>query len=128
MSPMNTRNLLGKVLTSAGIIALTGVVGLQLLGSATAETVPAKATTATPSAMPVAQSATTALGGTPADRKKMLLQYCSGCHNDKRMTAGMSVLPLDAANLGFRRDLTDLYNVPDPGFTEPLGMGSYGAS
>ncbi len=99
MSPMNTRNLLAKVLTSAGIIALTGVVGLQLLGSATAETVPAKATTATPSAMPVSQSATTALGGTPADRKKMLLQYCSGCHNDKRMTAGMSVLPLDAANL-----------------------------
>jgi len=36
--------------------------------------------------------------------------------------------PLDAANLGFRRDLTDLYNVPDPGFNEPLGMGSYGAS
>jgi hypothetical protein len=36
--------------------------------------------------------------------------------------------PLDPANLGFRRDLTDLYNVPDPGFTEPLGMGSYGAS
>jgi hypothetical protein len=27
---------------------------------------------------------------------------------------------------GFRRDLKELYNVPDPGFNEPLGMGSYG--
>jgi hypothetical protein len=30
----------------------------------------------------------------------MLLQYCSGCHNDKLKTAGMSVEQLDAAHLG----------------------------
>ena len=33
------------------------------------------------------------------DRKKMLVQYCAGCHNDKMKTANMSVLPLDAAKL-----------------------------
>ena len=98
MSPTNTRNLLTKVLTSAAIVALTGVIGAQLLGSATAETVPAKATIPAAAVTPVSQSAT--LGDTPADRKKMLLQYCSGCHNDKMKTAGMSVLPLDAADLG----------------------------
>jgi len=41
-----------------------------------------------PSAMPA-----------PADRKQMLTQYCTACHNDKLKTAGMSVAPLDAANL-----------------------------
>ncbi|HVV28740.1 MAG TPA: DUF1592 domain-containing protein [Rhizomicrobium sp.] len=43
-----------------------------------------------------------ATGGsvTTADRKQMLLRYCSGCHNDKLKTAGMSVQPLDADNLG----------------------------
>lgn len=97
MSPTNTRSLLAKALTSAAIVALTGVIGAQLLGSATAETVPAKATIPAAAATPVSQTAT--LGDTPADRKKMLLQYCSGCHNDKMKTAGMSVLPLDAANL-----------------------------
>ena len=76
MSPTNTRNLLTKVLTSAAIVALTGVIGAQLLGSATAETVPAKATIPAAAVTPVSQSAT--LGDTPADRKKMLLQYCSG--------------------------------------------------
>ncbi|HWM61171.1 MAG TPA: DUF1592 domain-containing protein, partial [Rhizomicrobium sp.] len=36
---------------------------------------------------------------TPADHKKMLMQYCTACHNDKLKTAGMSVVPLDANNL-----------------------------
>ncbi|MEY4965516.1 MAG: hypothetical protein RL274_1099 [Pseudomonadota bacterium] len=94
MSPMNKRSVSGKILASAGIIALTGVIGLQLLGTATAETVPAAATKPTTSALPVSQTA-----APTADRKQMLVQYCSGCHNDKMKTAGMSVLPLKADDL-----------------------------
>lgn len=94
MLPMNKRSVSGKILASAGIIALTGVIGLQLLGTATAETVPAAATKPTTSALPVSQTA-----ATTADRKQMLVQYCSGCHNDKMKTAGMSVLPLKADDL-----------------------------
>ena len=94
MSPMTKRSVSGRILASAGIVALTGVIGLQLLGTATAETVPAAATTPTASALSVSQTA-----ATPADRKQMLVQYCSGCHNDKMKTAGMSVLPLKADDL-----------------------------
>ena len=36
---------------------------------------------------------------TPDDHKKMLMQYCTACHNDKLKTAGMTVVPLDANNL-----------------------------
>jgi mono/diheme cytochrome c family protein len=36
---------------------------------------------------------------TPDDHKKMLMQYCTACHNDRLKTAGMSVVPLDANNL-----------------------------
>ena len=96
MSPTNTRSLLTKALTSVAIIALTAVIGVQLLGSATAQNVP-PATKPLPSAQPV--SAPMGANATTDDRKKMLVQYCSGCHNDKMKTANMSVLPLDAANL-----------------------------
>ena len=96
MSPTNTRSFLTKILSSVAIVALTGVIGAQLLGSATAQNVPA-ATKPAPSALPV--NAPMGANATPDDRKKMLVQYCSGCHNDKMKTANMSVLPLDAANL-----------------------------
>jgi mono/diheme cytochrome c family protein len=96
MSPTNTRSLLTKALTSVAIIALTAVIGVQLLGSATAQNVP-PATKPLPSAQRV--SAPMGANATTDDRKKMLVQYCSGCHNDKMKTANMSVLPLDAANL-----------------------------
>jgi len=33
---------------------------------------------------------------------------------------------LDPKDLGFRRDLHQVYNVPDPSMTVPLGTGSYG--
>jgi len=98
--PMNKRNVLERILASAGVIALTGFVGVQLLGSATAQSVPV-ATTPTTSGLPVSQTAAPAMGAaaTPTDRKQMLVQYCSGCHNDKTKTAGMSVLPLKADDL-----------------------------
>ena len=98
--PMNKRSVLERILASAGVVALTGFVGVQLLGSATAQSVPA-ATSPTTSALPVSQVAAPPMGAaaTPADRKQMLVQYCSGCHNDKTKTAGMSVLPLKADDL-----------------------------
>ena len=95
-------SLLSKILASAGVVAVTGVVGLQLLSTATAETIPAATKPVTPAATVQAANATVPMGdaATPADRKKMLMQYCTGCHNDKLKTAGMTVVPLDAANLG----------------------------
>jgi mono/diheme cytochrome c family protein len=75
-----------------GALALASVAGMALLGSATAETVASNAPVAAPSSV----AASTA---TPADHKKMLMQYCTACHNDKLKTAGMSVVPLDANNL-----------------------------
>src|SRR3954469_4480392 len=70
-----------------GAAAVAGLIGVW--SAAWAETTPA------------AQVATTAATSsvTPDDHKKMLMQYCTGCHNDKLKTAGMSVVPLDANNL-----------------------------
>ena len=66
--------------------------GTALLSNAVAETVASNAPVTAPA--PVATST-----ATPADHKKMLMQYCTACHNDKLKTAGMSVVPLDANNL-----------------------------
>jgi mono/diheme cytochrome c family protein len=76
---------------AAGVAAAVTLAGFALLGNATAETV-----------APVTSSASPATGSavTAADRKHLLQQYCSGCHNDKRMVAGWSVTPLDSANMG----------------------------
>ena len=71
---------------ASSAMASLGFFGLALLGAAAAQT---------PAAKPIAASA-----ATTADRKQMLLQYCSGCHSDKLKTAGMSVEQLDAAHLG----------------------------
>src|ERR1700710_1741365 len=67
--------------------------GVALLGNAFAETVASNAPVV------AATSPVTASTATPADHKKMLMQYCTACHNDKLKTAGMSVVPLDANNL-----------------------------
>src|SRR3954471_11367777 len=67
--------------------------GTALLSNAAAETVASNAPVA---AAPSSAAASTA---TPADHKKMLMQYCTACHNDRAKTAGMSVVPLDANNL-----------------------------
>jgi mono/diheme cytochrome c family protein len=67
--------------------------GTALLSNAVAETVASNAPVA------AATSPVTTSTATPADHKKMLMQYCTACHNDKLKTAGMSVVPLDANNL-----------------------------
>ena len=83
--------LAGKLAAAAGFFALTTAAGLALLGQATADTV---------SATPAVHTAATLSSVMPADRQRMLTQFCSGCHNDKSKTAGMSVMPLQADNIG----------------------------
>jgi mono/diheme cytochrome c family protein len=80
-----------------GVFALTGLVRFDLLGSAAAQ--PAAATSPAPLASNTPATNTVSATVTPADRKQMMMQYCTGCHNDKLKTAGMSVVPLDANNL-----------------------------
>jgi len=75
------------------VMALVGAAGVALLSNAVAETVASNAPVAG------ATSSVTAPTATPADHKKMLMQYCTACHNDRLKTAGMSVVPLDANNL-----------------------------
>ena len=88
-----------QVAFAAGVFAVAGLASFQLFGSAAAEPAPAALnqvalnTPANVSATDLSQAPT------PADRKKMLMQYCTACHNDKLKTAGMSVVPLDAGNL-----------------------------
>jgi mono/diheme cytochrome c family protein len=72
-------------------MALAGLAGW--LSTASADTAPVKLAAAPSAVAPVTQSAT------PDDHKKMLMQYCTACHNDRLKTAGMSVVPLDANNL-----------------------------
>src|SRR6201996_301057 len=82
-----------------GAAAVAGL--MAFLGSASADTTPATPASAqlasnatpTPASQPVPQMVT------PDDYKKMLMQYCTACHNDKLKTAGMAVVPLDANNL-----------------------------
>jgi mono/diheme cytochrome c family protein len=66
--------LIRTLLASAGLVA-TAAVLFELPGHADAQT-PA-----------------------PVDHKGVLTQYCQGCHNDRAKTGGMTVQPLDAANL-----------------------------
>ena len=79
-----------KLAAAAGLVALIAATGFALLGQATADTV---------SATPVVHTAATVSAATPEDRKRMLIQFCGGCHNDKSKTAGMSVMPLQADNI-----------------------------
>jgi hypothetical protein len=79
----------------AGVFALAGfAVLLGHLGSAAAE--PAQVAANLPATAPVT---TDASQPTTSERKHMLMQYCTACHNDKTKTANMSVVPLDADNL-----------------------------
>ena len=83
-----------QVAFAAGAFALASVASFAAFNSAAAQ--PAQVAVNSP-----ASAATSAAGPalTPADHKKMLMQYCTACHNDKAKTAGMSVVPLDADNL-----------------------------
>lgn len=91
MLPTVTRTgLARKLAAAASLVALTAATGFGLLGQAAADPVwvtPAVHTTATLSS------------ASPDDRKRMLTQFCGGCHNDKAKTAGMSVMPLKADNI-----------------------------
>ncbi len=81
---------------AVAVVAAAGLAGFALLGNATADTlVPVTTSAAIAATPPVSGSAMPT-----ADRKHLLQQYCSGCHNDKRMVAGWSVMPLDPANIG----------------------------
>jgi mono/diheme cytochrome c family protein len=95
MSPMVKRSGL-----AVGVVALMGVAAFAVTG-ASADTTPAPATVPTPVSVQIPANAAPASGAalTPADHKKMMMQYCTGCHNDRLKTAGMSVVPLDANNL-----------------------------
>jgi mono/diheme cytochrome c family protein len=86
---------IGRSGFAVGLLALAGLAGFELLGSAAAQ--PASVPAQLASNAPIGDIA--ASPATPADHKKMLMQYCTGCHNDKLKTAGMSVVPLDANNL-----------------------------
>jgi len=80
---------------AAGIFAASGFVGFAVHGIAGAETLAVVPSTSKAAPYLFAGSA-----GATSDRTHMLQQYCSGCHNDKLKTAGMSVQQLDAARLG----------------------------
>jgi mono/diheme cytochrome c family protein len=84
----------GQLAFAAGAFALAGLFGFAINGSAAAQ--PAQVAVNAPAAN-VAAATPSAL--TPADHKKMLMQYCTACHNDRLKTAGMTVVPLDADNL-----------------------------
>ncbi len=91
MLPTATRTgLARKLLAAASLVALTAATGVGLLGQATADPV---------SATPAVHTTATLSSATPDDRKRMLTQFCGGCHNDKSKTAGMSVMPLKADNI-----------------------------
>ena len=91
MLPTVTRTGLARKLVAAvSLVALTAVTGVALLGQATADPV---------AATPAVHTAATLSSATPDDRKRMLTQFCGGCHNDKSKTAGMSVMPLKADNI-----------------------------
>ncbi|MFO1248820.1 MAG: DUF1592 domain-containing protein [Alphaproteobacteria bacterium] len=88
---------IGRKSFAVCVSALTVAAGVALFSNAFAETVASNApVTATTTPATASASASAA---TPADHKKMLMQYCTACHNDRLKTAGMSVVPLDANNL-----------------------------
>ena len=79
----------------AGVIALAGLAAFfGHFGSAAAE--PSQVAANLPATAPITADAS---APTTSERKHMLTQYCTACHNDKLKTAGMSVVPLDADNL-----------------------------
>src|SRR5689334_8056145 len=81
----------GQAGFAMGVFAMAGLASFIVFGSATAQ--PAQVAVNAPA------SATASAEVTTADRKKMLMQYCTACHNDRLKTAGMTVVPLNADNL-----------------------------
>jgi len=83
----------GQAGFAMGVFAMAGLASFVVFGSAAAQ----QPSTQVAVNAPVEAAPASTL--TPADHKKMLMQYCTGCHNDRLKTAGMSVVPLDADNL-----------------------------
>ena len=84
-----------QVAFGVGVAALAGLAAIfGHLGAASAE--PSQIAANAPATAPVV---TDASAPTTSERKHMLMQYCTACHNDKLKTAGMTVVPLDADNL-----------------------------
>ncbi|HKQ11082.1 MAG TPA: DUF1587 domain-containing protein, partial [Rhizomicrobium sp.] len=82
----------GQAGFAMGVFAMAGLASFIVFGGAAAEPAPAQTQVAV-------NAPVTASAPTVADRKQMLMQYCTACHNDRLKTAGMSVVPLDAGNL-----------------------------
>src|SRR5688572_3378700 len=80
----------GQAGFAMGVFAFAGLASFIAFGSAAAQ--PAQLAVNAP-------VSATASAISTADQKKMLMQYCTACHNDRLKTAGMSVVPLDADNL-----------------------------
>ena len=88
----------GQAGFAMGVFALAGFASFMIFGSAAAQQTPAQMQVAVNAPAAASPAASTA-APTTADHKKMLMQYCTACHNDKTKTAGMSVVPLNADNL-----------------------------
>jgi len=70
----------------AGVCAVAGLVSFQLYGSAAAQPAPSSQVAAnTPATAPTVTDASPL---TTSDRKHMLMQYCTACHNDKLRRLG----------------------------------------
>lgn len=82
----------GQAGFAMGVFAMAGLASFIVFGGAAAEPAPAQTQVAVNAPVPAAAP-------TVADRKQMLMQYCTACHNDRLKTAGMTVVPLDAGNL-----------------------------
>ena len=81
---------------AVGICAVAGLVSFQLYGSAFAQSAPSSQVAANTSA--TAPVVTDASPLTTSDRKHMLMQYCTACHNDKLKTAGVSLSGVQTAD------------------------------
>jgi mono/diheme cytochrome c family protein len=90
LSTVTRTGLARKLVAAASLVALTAATGFGLLGQATADPI---------SVTPAVHTSATLSSATPADRQRMLTQFCGGCHNDKAKTAGMSIMPLKADNI-----------------------------
>src|ERR1700704_3158313 len=88
-----------QVAFAMGVFAVAGLASFQMFGSAAAEPASAASNQVALNTSATVSTADASQAFTPDDQKKMLMQYCTACHNDKAKTAGMSVVPLDENNL-----------------------------
>src|SRR5690349_17014362 len=95
---MEIRGMLNRirVILGAGLVCLLATAGLNL------------AQRPTPPAAPAAKPAAPASVGMPVESQQALIkQYCSGCHNEKLKSGGMSLTELDLAHIEKSPALTE---------------------